>query len=61
MRELLVVCLRQLPGEEQVRRSYLESIWDVDDEAKAEKLTEDFKAIKDTTVRRKLLQNLNQL
>ena len=57
-RNLIVAAVKNVPSEQEARLSFLKGLWDVDDTARAEKLRQDFKAIKDAAVRRDLLKSL---
>jgi len=54
VRDLLVAALRNVPSNDKERRLYLTSLYDLSDAARAEKLRQDFAAIKDEDVRRQL-------
>jgi hypothetical protein len=59
VRNILVCALRSVPSEEAERRVYLSGIYDLTNQDRAEKLTADFKAIKDPEARKSLLQQLS--
>jgi hypothetical protein len=58
VRELLVTALKKVPPDEALRRSYLASLYDLDDEARAGRIDDEFSGIKDTNVKQKLLRTL---
>ena len=58
VRKLLVVGLEQIPSDESSRRGFLANLYDLTDRERAEKLVEEFKAIRDSTVRRNLVITL---
>jgi hypothetical protein len=58
VRDLVVAALRKVPSEDTERRLHLASIYNVCDTDRAEKLREDFTAIKNDHVKRQLLRNL---
>jgi len=59
VRDLIVAALRKVPAEENSRQSYLASLYETDDNARAEQIEENFKAIKDPNARKSLLAVLS--
>jgi hypothetical protein len=57
-RSILVGALRQLPAEEAARNELLTRLYDVPDEARSEKVFQDYCSISSDEVRRSLLQRL---
>lgn len=55
VRDLLVAAIRKIPAEESARKAYLTSLYEPDDNARAEEINENFKAIKDPTIREALV------
>ena len=60
VRDSIVAALRAVPPDETTRRSYLKAIYDIDDDARAEKILDDFRAIRDSGVRTNLLSDLRK-
>jgi hypothetical protein len=60
-RDLIVAAARAVPSEEPARVSFLKELWDLDDVARAQKLAQDFRAIKQSRVRSELLRDLENL
>jgi hypothetical protein len=58
VRELLVAALKTVPSDEVSRRSCLNSLYNIDDETRASRVSEEFRGIKDTNVRQRLLKTL---
>jgi hypothetical protein len=59
VRELLVTSLKKMPSDELSRRTFLSSLFDPDDKARAEQIGDKFRSIKDSKIRRELLDRLN--
>jgi hypothetical protein len=59
VRSLLVASLKKVPSDEPSRRAFLASLYDPDDSVRAERVSEEFRAIKDRNVRRGLLSTLD--
>ena len=59
VRDLIVAALRKVPPEENSHQSYLASLYEADDNARAEQIEENFKAIKDPNARKSLLAVLS--
>jgi hypothetical protein len=57
---VIVSALKAVPSDESGRRSYLTRLFDLSDEDRAEKLREDFAAIKDEGVKRELVDTLKR-
>jgi hypothetical protein len=60
VRDLLVAALGKVPTNETARASYLASLYEPDDNARAEQVQENFKAIKDQKTRENLLAVLSE-
>jgi hypothetical protein len=60
VRRVIVSALKAVPSDESGRRSYLTRLFDLSDEDRAEKLREDFAAIKDEGVKRELVDTLKR-
>jgi hypothetical protein len=61
VRDLIVAALRNLPAEDAARQSYLAELYEPSDTERAVVLVENFRAIKDSLVRRDLLRKLGEL
>ncbi len=61
VRQLLVAAVRMVPPDEEQRRSYLISLYDIDDRVRADRVREEFRTIKDQVLRRQLLDDLRSL
>jgi hypothetical protein len=61
VRELLVAALKRIPPDEASRRSHLSSLYDPDDDVRANRVGDEFRAIKNHVKRRELLDNLKGL
>ncbi len=57
-RDLIAAAVTTVPANDTARRSFLVGLYDVDDAARAERLREDFRAIKDKNIRHDLLATL---
>jgi hypothetical protein len=51
--------LKKMPSDELSRRTFLSSLFDPDDKARAEQIGDKFRSIKDSKIRRELLDRLN--
>jgi hypothetical protein len=60
VRDLIVAALGKVPAEETPRKSYLASLYEPDDNARAKEIKENFKAIKDPEARKSLLAALRE-
>lgn len=60
LRKVLVSALKVVPSDEPSRRSYLSSLYELSDQERAEKLVQDFQAIKTAEVKQDLLGKLNR-
>lgn len=58
VRDVLINALKTVPGEEAERRLYFVQIYDLSDRERAEKVYQDFKAIKDEGVKQDILRKL---
>jgi len=58
VRRVIVSALTAAPSDESDRRLYLARLFDLSDEDRAERLREDFSAIKDEDVKAKLVDSL---
>jgi hypothetical protein len=58
VRKVLVEALRTVPSNDRDRRSYLTGLYDLSDADRAEKLRQDFGAIRDSEIKCTLLQTL---
>lgn len=61
VRQLLIAALRTVPPDDEERESYLASLYNPPDQVRANRIDEEFRAIKSPVVRRELLDNLNRL
>jgi hypothetical protein len=59
VREVLVAALRRLPLDDDQRATDLKQIYEVTDQQRADKVREDFRAIGDEAVRRRLVEDLD--
>lgn len=60
VRNLLVSALKNVPPDEVSRRSYLASLYDPDDEARAARIGDEFRGIRDPNVKQELLRSLQR-
>jgi hypothetical protein len=58
VRDLLKQALQDCPADEEERRDYLRSLYDIPDQVRADRLKEDFKAIKTIPMRKSLHEDL---
>lgn len=60
IRDLLIAALGKIPANETARASYLASLYEPDDNARAEQVKENFNAIKDQKARENLIDVLRE-
>lgn len=58
VRDLLKQTLQGCPAKEEERRDYLRSLYDIPDQVRADRVKEDFKAIKTVSIRKDLYEDL---
>ena len=58
VRDVMVAALRNVPADETGRKSYLTSVYDLSDKERADKLRQDFRALKSDEVKQGLLRDL---
>jgi hypothetical protein len=58
VRNLLKAALRCCPHEESKRKTWLKSLYEISDQAKADSLEINFKSIRDDNIRNQLLSKL---
>lgn len=58
VRNLLVAAVKKIPPDDEPRRAYLSGLYEPDDAARADEVIRNFKAIKDDSVRRGLINTL---
>lgn len=61
VRKLVVAGLKEIPPEDNLRRSFLSCLYDPSDAERAEELVKTFKAIGDNSVRHNLITELNNI
>jgi hypothetical protein len=60
VRQLLVTAVMRIPLNEARRREYLSALYDVDDQVRGERISEEFRAVKHSTMRKELLAKLQR-